>query len=103
MCGSLNARPGPVVGRGGPRQGAGHAPGREEGVAGPAGGSPLLQLLRLGGILILGGTIVNGLVGAYAGQVALYLGANARAGKFFKRISGVLFLGLAARLAFERR
>ena len=69
----------------------------------PARGSGILQFLLLGGILIAGGTVVNALVGMYAGKVGRFFRKNARAGLLFQRLSGVVFVGLAAKLALERR
>ncbi|MEO8278371.1 MAG: LysE family translocator [Ideonella sp.] len=69
----------------------------------PARGSSVLQFLVLGGILIAGGTVVNALVGICAGRVARLLDGNQRAGIIFRRSTGVVFLGLAAKLAFDRR
>jgi threonine/homoserine/homoserine lactone efflux protein len=69
----------------------------------PARGSSILQFLLLGAILIAGGTVVNGLVGIYAGKVGRFFRRNERAGRIFRWLSGAVFLGLAARLAFERR
>ncbi len=69
----------------------------------PARGSSLLQFLVLGGILIAGGTVVNGLVGICASKVGRLLDENQRAGTIFRRSTGVIFLGLAAKLALDRR
>ncbi|WP_418318894.1 LysE family translocator [Piscinibacter sakaiensis] len=69
----------------------------------PARGSSVVQFLILGGILIAGGTLVNGLVGIHAGKVGRLLQRNEKAGRVFQWISGFVFIGLAARLAFERR
>lgn len=69
----------------------------------PARGSSVLQFLVLGGILIAGGTVVNGLVGIGAARVGRALDAHPRAGTLFRRSTGVIFLGLAAKLALDRR
>ena len=69
----------------------------------PARGSSILQFLLLGGILIVGGTVVNGLVGIYAGKVGRFFQRSERASALFQWLSGAVFLGLAARLALERR
>ena len=69
----------------------------------PARGSTLAQFLVLGGILIAGGTVVNGLVGICAARVGRLLNENQRAGTSFQRATGVVYLALAAKLAFDRR
>ena len=69
----------------------------------PARGSPFAQFLLLGAILNIGGMIVNGLVGGFAGAVGRWLAGRAGFARWFQRATGVIFLGLAARIAFERR
>lgn len=66
-------------------------------------GSVLFQFLVLGGILSLGGLLVNGLVGVFAGRLGRGVAARAGAGRILRRASGLIFVGLAAKLAFERR
>lgn len=69
----------------------------------PARGSAFLQFLILGAILNLGGTLVNGLVGGFAGGLGRLLATNRRIAAAFKAATGVIFLGLAARLATDSR
>lgn len=69
----------------------------------PARGSPLLQFLLLGAVLNLGGLVVNGVVGGFAGAIGGWLSAHAGFARAFQRLTGVIFLGLAARIAFDRR
>lgn len=69
----------------------------------PARGSTLLQFLILGAILNIGGTLINGLVGGFSGGIGRALAANDRLARVYKWVTGCLFLGLAAKLAFERR
>ena len=65
----------------------------------PAG--PILpQFLLFGGILSLGGLLVNGAVGLAAGGLAGRLMRSARFATVLGRLSAVIFAGLAARLAF---
>ncbi len=65
----------------------------------PAG--PILpQFLLFGGILSLGGLLVNGAVGLAAGGLAGQLMRSARFATVLGRLSAVIFAGLAARLAF---
>lgn len=68
----------------------------------PVRGSPALQFLILGMVLIVGGTVINGAVGLFAGSIGTALG-NARLARAFRRVTGLIFLGLAAKLAFDRR
>ncbi|MBK1663448.1 threonine transporter RhtB [Rhodospirillum rubrum] len=69
----------------------------------PEAGPAVPQMLVLGGILSLGGTVVNGVVGALAGGIGRTLATSRRAREIFRWVSGLVFVGLAARLAFERR
>ncbi len=69
----------------------------------PSRGSPLLQFLLLGAILNLGGMMVNGAVGGCAGAIGSWLSTRAGFARAFQRLTGVIFLGLAARIAFDRR
>lgn len=65
---------------------------------------PLLpQFLILGGIIALGGLIVNAAVGAAAGSFGPRLAGSARAGRMLNRLSGAIFAGLALRLALMER
>ncbi|MEQ8665250.1 MAG: LysE family translocator [Rhodospirillales bacterium] len=69
----------------------------------PARGSVLVQFLIFGAILNVGGTIINAAVGMSAGGIGRLLLRNVRVATAFQFLSGVIFLGLAARLAFDRR
>ena len=69
----------------------------------PARGSTVLQFLLLGLILNIGGTIINAAVGGFSGGIGKLLAGNRHAARLFQCFSGVIFLGLAAKLAFERR
>lgn len=69
----------------------------------PARGSTLLQFLVLGGILNTGGTLINLVVGGFAGSIGRWLTASRRAARAFQMLTGLVFLGLAARIAFDRR
>lgn len=69
----------------------------------PARGSVLVQFLIFGAILNIGGTIINAAVGTSAGGIGRLLLRNARIAAGFQMLSGAIFLGLAARLAFDRR
>lgn len=69
----------------------------------PARGSTLAQFLLLGGILNLGGTIINLLVGGFAGVIGRWLAARRGLARAFQMLTGCIFLGLAARIAFDRR
>lgn len=69
----------------------------------PARGSTFLQFLLLGTIFNIGGTAVNLAVGGFAGSVGRALMASPRAARAFQVLTGFVFLGLAARIALERR
>jgi threonine/homoserine/homoserine lactone efflux protein len=69
----------------------------------PARGSVLAQFLILGLILNIGGTVINGLVGGFAGKLGAFLSKSAKVARGFQIMTGCVFLALAARLAFDRR
>jgi len=69
----------------------------------PARGSPFLQFLVYGAILNIGGTIINGLVGMFSGKIGAAFTAHQGAARLYRWLTGAVFLGLAAKLAFERR
>lgn len=69
----------------------------------PARGSTFLQFLLLGTILNTGGTVINIAVGAFAGSIGGFLSRRAHAARAFQAITGMIFLTLAARIAFDRR
>jgi threonine/homoserine/homoserine lactone efflux protein len=69
----------------------------------PENGAPLLQLLILGLIFNVGGTLVNIVVAAFSGKIGELLSRSAAASRWFGRISAGLFVVLAARLAFEKQ
>jgi threonine/homoserine/homoserine lactone efflux protein len=69
----------------------------------PENGAPLLQLLILGALFNLGGTIVNTTVAVFAGSIGEKLKQSRRVARGFQVVSASLFPVLAARMAFERR
>lgn len=69
----------------------------------PGKGSILAQFLILGGALNIGGTIINALIGVFAGGIGRFLARNARAARSLQYLTGFVFVGLAAKLAFDRR
>jgi threonine/homoserine/homoserine lactone efflux protein len=69
----------------------------------PENGSPLLQLLILGMIFNVGGTVINCVVALFAGKIGAALSSNMSFRRWFSRISAGLFVLLAARLVFERK
>jgi threonine/homoserine/homoserine lactone efflux protein len=69
----------------------------------PENGSPLLQLLILGMIFNVGGTIINCVVALFAGKIGAALSTSLNFRRWFSRISAGLFVLLAARLVFERK
>ena len=54
-------------------------------------------------LVYVGGTLVNLVVGSMAGGLGQRLAANPGLARAFTRLSSVIFVGLAARLAFDRR
>lgn len=69
----------------------------------PERGSTVLQFLLLGLVLNVTGTTVNGFVGIGAGSVRGLLVGNRWTSRTLGYISSAVFLGLAAKLAFDRR
>jgi threonine/homoserine/homoserine lactone efflux protein len=69
----------------------------------PARGSVLRQFLVLGTIFNAGGTLVNLAVGSMAGGLGRRFATHPSLGRLLARASSAIFVGLAARLAFERR
>ncbi len=69
----------------------------------PENGSPLLQLFILGMIFNIGGTAINILVACSAGKIGKHLTSDERLAHWFRRASALIFIGLAARIAFEKR
>lgn len=69
----------------------------------PARGSVLLQFLLFGGILSLGGLLINGAVGMAAGGIGGRLARSPRLARGLGFASAGIFFALAARLAFLER
>jgi threonine/homoserine/homoserine lactone efflux protein len=69
----------------------------------PERGSTVLQFLLLGLVLNITGTTVNGFVGVGAGSVRGLLAGNKWIARTLGYVSLAVFLGLAAKLAFDRR
>jgi threonine/homoserine/homoserine lactone efflux protein len=63
----------------------------------------LPQFLLLGGVLSLGGLIVNGVVGVCAGGIGRRLAASPGFGRWMGRAAATVFVALAARLALVPR
>ena len=69
----------------------------------PARGSILPQFLTFGMIIALGGFVVNGLVGLFAGGAGRLLISNPRASRIMGWVTGGIFTALAIRLAIMER
>ncbi len=69
----------------------------------PARGSTIIQFLILGAILNIGGTIINGVVGAFSGGIGRTLTSSTTLSAVYRWVTCSIFLGLAAKLAFDRR
>lgn len=59
------------------------------------------QFFAFGVMLALGGLLVNGLVGQFAGHLRRVLGAGGRVEKTLRYLSAMVFAGLALRLAIS--
>lgn len=68
----------------------------------PARGDSFTQFMLLGLVLNVGGTIVNCLVGGFAGSISRRLTQRPSLSAWLQRFTGALLLGLAARIAFDR-
>ncbi len=68
----------------------------------PGRGSVLIQFLIFGTILNIGGTAINGVIGYFAGGISGVLAQNRRVARGLQVATGSIFLGLAARLTFDR-
>ncbi len=71
--------------------------------ADPARGSLTLQMLLLGVVFIVSTVLVFGGVALAAGSLGEWLGKSGRAQKIMNRVAGVVFIGLAIRLATVER
>lgn len=69
----------------------------------PSRGSAFAQFMVLGLILNIGGTVINALVGAFAGGIGRWLGRRPSFARLTEKLTGLLLLGIAARIALERR
>ena len=69
----------------------------------PEKGSILVQFLIFGAILNVGGTMINALIGVFAGGIGSFLVRNDKAAGCLQYLTGSVFAGLAAKLAFEQR
>ena len=69
----------------------------------PERGSILLQFLIFGTILNIGGTLINGLIGGFSGGLGNALAKNKFAARSLQYVTSGVFIGLAAKLAFDRR
>ena len=69
----------------------------------PNRGSVLVQFLIFGTILNIGRTVVNALIGVFAGGIGRFLTRNKTAASALRYLTGFVFVGLAAKLAFDRR
>ncbi|WOI31890.1 LysE family translocator [Tritonibacter scottomollicae] len=69
----------------------------------PEAGSVLGQFLIFGAIIGLGGVLINGGVGVFAGRARSLFAGGGAAARWMSRITGGIFAGLALRLAFLER
>ena len=71
--------------------------------ADPQRGSMALQLMLLGGLFIIAALLVFGLIALAAAGLSSKMKQSPKAQLWLNRLSGVLFIGLAARLAWVDR
>lgn len=71
--------------------------------AAPENGSLVLQILWLGAVFIIATLLVFGAIAYFSGAFGAVLQRSLRAQLLLNRLSGVVFLGLAARLATAQR
>ncbi|GAA6209502.1 LysE family translocator [Cognatishimia sp. WU-CL00825] len=69
----------------------------------PTRGSVLLQFWMFGGIIALGGFVINGLVGIFASSIGQALLGSPKYAKGLGYITAAIFASLAARLAILER
>jgi threonine/homoserine/homoserine lactone efflux protein len=69
----------------------------------PNAGSVLVQFLIFGTILNIGGTIINAVIGVFAGGIGAFLARNTKMARGLQYLTGFVFVTLAAKLAFDRR
>jgi threonine/homoserine/homoserine lactone efflux protein len=69
----------------------------------PALGNPAVQILLLGAIFNLGGTGVLMIVACSTSAAARALGSSASFGRWLNRVSALVFVGLAVRLALTEQ
>ncbi|HEY4386217.1 MAG TPA: LysE family translocator [Ktedonobacteraceae bacterium] len=69
----------------------------------PAYGSVPLQILILGTIFNVSGTIVNIILSVFSSFLGTWLKSHARASKILNWLTGGIFIGLGVRLAFLQR
>jgi len=69
----------------------------------PNRSSVLVQFLVFGAVLNIGGTVINGLVGFFAGNISGVLSRNRHVARGLQFATSFVFVGLAAKLAFDRR
>lgn len=69
----------------------------------PENGSLVLQILWLGGVFIIATLLVFGAIAYFSGAFGAVLQRSPRAQLLLNRLSGAVFLGLAARLATAQR
>ena len=69
----------------------------------PELGNPAVQILLLGAIFNLGGTGVLMIVACSTGAAARALGSSASFGRWLNRVSALVFVGLAVRLALTEQ
>lgn len=71
--------------------------------ADPSRGCAAVQIRVLVALFNSGGTTINGIVACFASAAARMIGNSAGFGRWLNRISALVFVGLAVRLALVER
>lgn len=71
--------------------------------ASPARGSVALQILSLGGLFIISTLLVFGAIALFSGGLGAWIQRSQKAQRVLNRTAGVVFLGLAVKLALANR
>jgi len=66
-------------------------------------GNPALQIMFLGALVGLTGTLINGMVGAFAGRASSYMSAKYNIGSWINKFSGGVMILLGVRLFFMEK
>ncbi|MBO6826719.1 MAG: LysE family translocator [Sneathiella sp.] len=66
-------------------------------------GNPAMQIMFLGALVGISGTLINGSVGAFAGRASTYMSARYNIGNWISKFSGGVMILLGVRLFFMEK